>query len=75
MLRTIEGVFRDGKVELSEPTPVEEGARVLVTVLEQGPVDLASVGVTEEAAAELRWRLQSVAEDWERPEMAVYDAL
>lgn len=75
MLKTVEGIYRDGKVELCEPAPVAEGSRVLVTVLEDAPVDLETLGVSEEAAADLRWRLQSVAQDWERPEMAVYDAL
>lgn len=33
MITTVWGVFRDGKVELSEPIPVPEGTRVLVTAL------------------------------------------
>ncbi|MFY9822877.1 MAG: hypothetical protein WAM82_15965 [Thermoanaerobaculia bacterium] len=33
MLTTVEGVFRDGHVELREAPPVVEGARVIVTFL------------------------------------------
>ncbi len=32
-------------------------------------------GIDETQAADLRARLKSFAEDWERPEMAGYDAL
>jgi hypothetical protein len=76
MLRTVEGTYREGKVELLEtPADIEE-ARVIVTFLPvSGPVDLAARGIDEAQAAELRARLQAFAEDWERPEMAAYDAL
>lgn len=72
---TIEGVYRDGKVELLEPPPPEVGeSRVVVTFL-PGPskVDLKARGIDERQAADLRSRLKSVAEDWDRPEMDVYD--
>jgi hypothetical protein len=76
MLTTVEGVVRDGKVELSQTPPDAEGARVLVTFLPRpGPIDLRERGISEEEAADLRARLRSVAEDWDRPEMDVYDAL
>lgn len=32
-------------------------------------------GITEEQAAELRARLSAFDEDWERPELAAYDAI
>ncbi|MFM2063068.1 MAG: hypothetical protein RLZZ507_2738 [Cyanobacteriota bacterium] len=38
-------------------------------------VDLASRGINEEQAANLTARLQCFAEDWDQPEMEVYDAL
>lgn len=38
-------------------------------------VHLAERGITSEQAADLRSRLQTFAEDWNRPEMAVYDEL
>lgn len=76
MLKSVEGVYRDGKVELLE-TPGDLGeARVIVTFLPApGSVDLAAQGIGTAQAAELRARLQAFAEDWERPEMAAYDAL
>lgn len=41
----------------------------------ESSVDLASRGIGEAQAAELRSRLQTFAEDWNRPEMAAYDEL
>ena len=72
MLKCVEGVYRKGKIELAEkPSGIDE-ARVIVTFLPAGEsVDLARLGVTEAEAAALRWRLGSIAEDWDRPAMAV----
>jgi hypothetical protein len=36
-------------------------------------VDLRSRGIGETQAADLRARLKTFAEDWERPEAAIYD--
>lgn len=36
-------------------------------------VDLRSRGINEEQAGDLRARLKTFAEDWERPEAAIYD--
>ena len=33
MLKTVEGVFRDGKIELLEPAPQQQDGRVMVTFL------------------------------------------
>ena len=76
MLKSVEGIYRDGKVELLEmPIDVVE-ARVIVTFLPtRGLIDLRERGIDEVQAADLRARLQSFAEDWERPEMEAYDAL
>ena len=38
-------------------------------------VDLKSRGINEHEAGDLRHRLQTIADDWERPEMDAYDAL
>jgi hypothetical protein len=76
MLRTVEGIYRNGKVELLELPEDMEESRIIVTFLPTpGPVDLPTRGIDEAQAAELRARLQAFAEDWERPEMAAYDAL
>jgi len=69
---TLEGTYRDGKVEFAQPPPVNE-AKVLVTFLESGQVDLSSRGIDEAQAADLRGRLKVFAEDWNRPEAAIYD--
>lgn len=74
MLRAIEGVYRNGKVELLEPPPQTEDGRVIVTFLSSPPrIDLASRGIDKAEAAELRARLATFAEDWDRPEMDIYD--
>ncbi len=73
--KTFEGIYKHGKVELLEaPEDVDE-ARVIVTFLPNGSVDLAEHGIDEADATNLRARLASFAEDWERPEMRAYDAL
>ena len=36
-------------------------------------VELQSRGINETQAADLRARLKTVAEDWDRPEMSIYD--
>jgi hypothetical protein len=75
MMKSIKGVCRNGRVELLEPAP-EGGERpVIVTFLESQSVDLADRGIDEHQAADLRSRLAAFAEDWDQPEMDVYDAV
>ena len=74
MLTTIEGVYREGRVELSEiPANVDDDTRVIVTFLPNRYVDLQSRGIGHRQAQELRERLSSFAEDWDSPEMEIYD--
>jgi hypothetical protein len=74
MLKTIEGIYRHGKIELAEePNDVGEETRVLVTFLEPKRIDLRARGIDEAQAAELRARMATFAEDWESPEMSIYD--
>ncbi len=55
MLRSIEGIYRNGKVEQGEaPGDVREGAPVIVTFPESPVVDLRAHGIDESQAAELR---------------------
>jgi predicted DNA-binding antitoxin AbrB/MazE fold protein len=76
MVKSVEGVYRNGKLELLEPLAEAEGSRVIVTwVQSPGALDLRDWGIDEAQAAALRRRLASFAEDWDRPEMAVYDEL
>ncbi|HXB73345.1 MAG TPA: hypothetical protein VNY05_34220 [Candidatus Acidoferrales bacterium] len=82
MMKSVKGVYRNGKVELVEPLAEAEaeaeaeGSRVIVTwVHSADPIDLRERGIDESQAADLRRRLASFAEDWDRPEMAAYDEL
>lgn len=75
MLRSIEGIFREGKIELLESAPANLEGKVIITFLNSAPVDLAEKGISEEQAASLRERLRTFADDWDRPEMDVYDAV
>lgn len=73
--KTFEGIYRDGRVELLETPAYQNEARVIVTFLPEGTVNLSEHGVDEEQAASLRGRLSAFADDWDRPEMEAYDAL
>lgn len=74
MSTTIEGVYRNGKIELNDaPDDIPDETRVLVTFLSTGEIDLQALGIDTAQAAEIRARLASFAEDWDSPEMDVYD--
>ena len=74
MLISVEGVYRDGKVELRElPANVNEEMHVIVTFVEPKFIDLRARGIDEAQAADLRARLATFAEDWNSPEMDIYD--
>ena len=72
MFTTIEGMYRDGKIELSEmPCDMCEGTPVLVTFLPSDSADLQTHGIDRAQVADLRQRLATFAEDWESPENEV----
>ena len=74
MLVSVHGVYRHGKIELIEqPRMMRDETRVVVTFLESGLIDLRTRGIAEKQAAELRARLATFAEDWDSPEMSIYD--
>ena len=74
MSKVIEGIYRAGKVELTEPTTgIADGMPVLVTFVESTTINLRSLGIDAARAAEARARLETFAEDWDSPEMSVYD--
>ncbi len=75
MLSSFEGIYRQGKVELLESPPADIEGKVIVTFLNGGAIDLAKHGIDEQQASDLRHRLQAFADDWDRPEMDVYDAI
>jgi hypothetical protein len=74
MLRSLEGVYRKGKIELVEiPGDIDDETRVIVTFLEPKLIDLRQRGIDEAQAAALRAQLATFAEDWDSPEMDVYN--
>ena len=74
MAIAIEGIYHNGKIELADtPNDICEGTRVIVTFLSPGSIDLRERGIDETQAADLRARFSTFAEDWESPEMSVYD--
>jgi hypothetical protein len=76
MLQSVEGIYRNGKIELLETPADMEEAQVIVTFMpKSGLVNLRSRGIDQEQAADLRVRMSRFASDWELPEMDAYDAL
>ena len=74
MSKTIEGIYSKGKVELTEkPGSIPDQTRVMVTFLEPHDTDLRTRGINEKQAADLRARLATFAEEWDSPEMTMYD--
>jgi hypothetical protein len=74
MLKSVEGVYRDGKIELTElPRDVRDETRVIVTFLETSHIDLRARGLDEAQAGELRAQLGTFAEEWDSPDMDLYD--
>ena len=74
MYTSIAGIYRNGRVELLErPHHLKEELQVIVTFLNEGEIDLRAHGIDEEQAAELRACLAPFAEDWNSPEMDIYD--
>ena len=74
MLTAIQGIYRDGKIQLKEiPSNVEDDTPVIVTFLTSGNIDLAARGIDEKQAADLRARLATFAEEWDSPEMDIYN--
>jgi hypothetical protein len=70
---TIEGTYKNGRITLTEtPTEVSE-SKVLVTFLDTKQINLSERGIAKDQAAELRGKFATIAEDWSRPEMDVYD--
>jgi hypothetical protein len=76
MVRSVEGLYRDGRVELLEPPPQGMEGRVIVTFLpHEGPIHLADHSIGPEQAADLRQRLKTFREHWDSPELDVYNDL
>ncbi len=69
----IEGTYKNGQILLSEKSLDLPESKVLVTFLNPTQVDLSKRGIDREQAAELRGKFRTIAEDWDRPEMDIYD--
>ena len=74
MLTSVEGTYRNGRVELTEqPTDIDEGTRVIVTFIKSDEIELASQGINKVQAESLRSHLATFVDDWDSPEMSIYD--
>ena len=74
MLTSVQGIYRKGKIQLSQtPENVGDETPVIVTFLASGSVDLRQRGISKAQAKVLRAQLAAFAEDWDSPEMSVYD--
>ncbi len=72
-MQTVEGIYKNGQIVLTEtPSDITE-SKVLVTFLETKQINLQERGISKEQAAELRSKFSAIAEDWNRPEMDIYD--
>jgi hypothetical protein len=64
MPKSVEGVHRNGKVELVDlPADVHDDTPVIVTFLEAAEIDLRERGIDETQATELQARLKAFAEE------------
>jgi len=74
MLPSFEGIYRNGSIELKDlPATINGEMRVIVTFLEPHCIDLQARGIDKEQAADWRARLATFADDWDSPEMDIYD--
>lgn len=76
MLTRVEGIYRNGRIELAQlPVNVPEETKAIVTFIEpeEEGVDLSTYGIDETQAESLRANLVTFAEDWNSPEMSIYD--
>ena len=74
MLTSVEGVYRNGRVELvKNPSDVPEGTWVIVTFVRSDDIDLKSQGIDREQSDALRASLATFSEDWDSPAMSIYD--
>jgi len=74
MLPSFEGIYRNGKIEMRErPASINGEIRVIITFLEPHLIDLQTRVINKKQAVDLRARLATFAEDWDSPEMDIYD--
>lgn len=75
MLISVEGIYRNGQIELIEnPDNMPEGTCVIVTFVKSSEIDLVSQGIDRAQAEILRASLATFSDDWDSPEMTIYDS-
>lgn len=73
MLTSVRGIYRKGQIEFSKkPQNIEDETEVIVTFVTPY-TDLHKRGIDEKQARLLRTQLSAFAEDWDSPEMSMYD--
>ena len=70
---TIEGTYKNGKIVLNEAPSEFSESKVLVTFLQPVRINLTERRIDKVQASKLRAKLDTIIEDWDRPEMDVYD--
>jgi hypothetical protein len=74
MSQQLIGIYRQGYIKLQEkPCHLADETQVLVTLPDLQNIPLDNQEITPEQAQQLRQSLASFAEDWESPEMSIYD--
>jgi hypothetical protein len=74
MLTTVQGTYHNGRVELTEQlSGVPEGTQAIITFVRPNDIDLPSQGISKEQSQVLKDNLASFADDWNSPEMSIYD--
>lgn len=69
---TVEGIYKDGKIELLETVSEVKQSKVLITFLETNDIDLQTLGIDKAKAGELREKFATF-EDWNDPALDVYN--
>ncbi len=69
---TVEGIYVNGTIQLLKSVETVNKTKVLITFLENTDVELKTLGIDESAASELRAKFATF-EDWNDPEMDVYN--
>jgi hypothetical protein len=72
MLKSLEGIYRDGKVELLGKPPARREARVIVMFLSGPRSQSKPPKLSRKEAAELRARLAAWEQDWNAPGLEAY---
>lgn len=74
MLNSVTGTYINGQIKLNEcPPNIQEGTEVIVTFISDDGIDLSSQGISQEDAQKLRNNLTTFADDWNSPDMSIYD--